>query len=178
MNGFEILRKYYPESSALRQLLLTHSCQVAKKALRIAWKHPELNLNTDFLLEAAMVHDIGIYLTDASGIYCTGSYPYLLHGYLGAKLMRMEGREDLARVCERHTGTGLYDEDIRRQQLPLPPGIYHPVTLEEQVVCYADKFFSKSHPERERTIEQTARSLEKWGEECVIRFNQWAAKFE
>lgn len=177
MDPTDIIFKYYPEDNELRRLLLHHSRQVAERALVVAGRHPGLGLDRQFLYEAAMLHDIGIFLTDAPGIHCHGSHPYLLHGRLGAELMRREGREDIARVCERHTGTGLPAEQIRRQGLPLPAGDYRPETLEEQVICYADKFYSKSHPERERTARQTAESLAKFGEESVAVFLKWEEKF-
>lgn len=170
--------KYYPEDNALRRLLIHHSEQVARRALKICDKHPELHLNREFLREAALIHDIGILLTDAPGIHCHGTMPYLTHGVQGAALMRQEGREDLARICERHTGTGLTVENISTQGLPLPLCDLLPETMEEQVVCYADKFYSKSHPERERTVEQTAKSLEKFGEAGVKKFLAWAELFE
>jgi uncharacterized protein len=76
-------------------------------------------------------------------------------------------REDFplhARVAERHTGTGL-------------PG-FEPETLEEQVVCYADKFYSKSHPDRVLSVLETAQSLERFGHEGVEKFLGWAKMFE
>jgi uncharacterized protein len=79
-------------------------------------------------------------------------------------MLRQEGYERHARVCERHTGTGL-------------PG-YEPETLEEQVVCYADKFYSKSSPDHVRTIAETAQSLKKFGEPGVCKFLDWAERFE
>ena len=70
-------------------------------------------------------------------------------------------------------------EQIESQQLPLSPdGIYEPEALEEQVVCYADKFYSKTHPERERSVVEAAQSLEKFGEKGVKKFLQWATEFE
>lgn len=174
----EIICKYYPVDDALRRLLVGHSRMVADKALRIAAAHPELHVNAAFVERAAMLHDIGIFLTDAPGIHCHGTQPYLLHGRLGAELMRQEGLERVARVCERHTGTGLTPEVIARQNLPLPPGDYRPETIEEQLICYADKFFSKSHPERVRSIADTARSLEKFGAEGVAVFLGWAKLFD
>jgi len=81
-------------------------------------------------------------------------------------------------VCERHTGTGITREAIVERGLPLPHRDFLPETLEEQVVCYADKFFSKSHLERVRTVEQAAESLEKFGQEGVSRFMKWAGMFE
>ena len=92
--------------------------------------------------------------------------------------MREEGREDIARICERHTGTGLTRQNIIDRGLPLPLQDFLPETLEETIVCYADKFYSKSHPERERSLEATARSLAPFGEAGVRTFWQWAERFE
>ena len=101
---YTIIDKYYPKENQLRHILLTHSIQVAKKALQLADNHPELQLDRQFLEEASLLHDIGIFLCDAPGIQCFGSYRYICHGYLGAELMRREG-------CERHA----YASDIRGQ---------------------------------------------------------------
>lgn len=186
----EIIDKFYPADDNLRRLLLHHSRQVADRALAIVSRHPEFDVDPAFVEDAAMLHDVGICLTDAPGIHCHGTEPYLLHGRLGAELLRSEAAagatpedkrqllERLARVCERHTGTGLTAANIREQHLPLPEQDFMPETLAEQIVCYADKFYSKSHPERERTIEQTAQSLEKFGHEGVEKFLRWAEKFE
>ena len=173
-----IIDKYYTHDNELKKLLIRHSADVAEKALEIVHRHPELGADANFVKEAAMLHDIGIFTTDAKGIYCFGSDPYILHGINGCRILRNEGLEDLARVCERHTGTGITKEQIIKRNLPMPLADYSPETIEEQIVCYADKFFSKSHPERRRTVEQTAKSLEKFGKESVERFNKWAAMFE
>ncbi len=178
MNPLDIIEKYYADNEALRRLLIHHSKQVTDRALSIARKHPELELDTTFIAQAAMLHDVGVFMTDAPGIHCHGKEPYLKHGMLGAEIMRREGFEAIARVCERHTGTGLTAKVIEERGLPLPPGDYSPETLEEQVICYADKFYSKSHPLRVRSIEDTARSLEKYGHEGVAKFLDWAQKFE
>ena len=180
IDPLSLIHRYYPEDNALRQLLIHHSQQVARHAQRVAAAHPELFLDADFLYRGAMLHDIGIFLTDAPGIHCHGTAPYIIHGRLGAELLRREDdpeAEALARVCERHTGTGLTAQTIIERQIPLPPADYRPETLEEQVICYADKFYSKSHPERERTYEQTLQSLARFGEEGVSIFKHWHALF-
>lgn len=177
MNPLDIIYKYYPADDALRRLLLKHSRQVADKALAVCERHPELQLDRQLVYEGAMLHDVGIFLTDAPGIFCHGSEPYLLHGRLGAELMRKEGREDLARICERHTGTGLTAEDIRRQGLPLPLEDFRPETEAEKVICYADKFFSKSHPDAEKTAAQVVKSLAKFGPKSTAIFQAWDERY-
>ena len=49
MDALAIINKYYPEDNELKHILLTHSRSVADKALWIAGKHPELNLDKQFL---------------------------------------------------------------------------------------------------------------------------------
>lgn len=177
MDVFSVIERYYSDNKALKEILVTHSRAVAEMALQVADCHPELGLDRTFLEEAAMLHDIGIFLTDAPGIECHGSEPYICHGYLGAELLRKEGLPRHALVCERHTGAGLSLEQIIAQQLPVPHREMLPVTLEEQVICFADKFYSKSHLERTRTPEQAEKSLSKFGEEGVIRFHTWCERF-
>jgi len=173
-----LIDRYYPDDDELRRLLLRHSRQVADRSLLISRHHPELRLDEAFLEEAAMLHDIGIRWCHAPGIYCNGEEPYIRHGLIGGRLLRDEGFERHAQVCERHTGTGLTREQIVRQALPLPPHDFTPQAMEEQVICYADKFYSKSHPDRILTVVQAAQSLEKFGAEGVEKFLGWAKLFE
>jgi len=178
MDYERLIDKYYPDDNDLHRLLLKHSRQVADRCLLIAKRHPELRADEEFLEEAAMLHDIGIRWCHAPSIFCYGEEHYIRHGLIGGKLLREEGFERHARVCERHTGTGITREQIIAQQLPLPPSDYTPQMLEEQMVCYADKFYSKSRPDRILTVDQAAQSLEKFGHEGVMKFLNWAARFE
>ncbi|WP_294612820.1 HD domain-containing protein [uncultured Bacteroides sp.] len=172
-----IIDKYYPEDNERKHILSVHSRLVAEKALWIADHHPELQLDKDFLYEAGMLHDIGIFLTDAPGIFCFGNQPYICHGYLGADLMRREGYPRHALVCERHTGAGLSLDDIAAQNLPVPHRDMLPVSLEEQVICFADKFYSKTHLEREKTVEKARKSLSYFGNAGLKRFDCWCEQF-
>lgn len=149
-----------------------------RKALRVGRCHAELNLDLRFLEEASMLHDIGIFRCNAPGIQCFGTEPYICHGYIGGQLLRSLGYPKHARVCERHTGAGITKDEIERQNLPLPHQDFLPETMEEKVICYADKFYSKSHLDRERTVEQAAESLKKFGTEGYLRFCAWAKMFE
>ncbi|MBQ9645150.1 MAG: HDIG domain-containing protein [Prevotella sp.] len=178
MDYQSLLDKYYPEVGDLRLLILKHSRQVADRCLFIARRHPELHVDEQFVEEAAMLHDIGIRWCHAPSIFCEGTDHYIRHGLIGAELLRREGFPRHARVCERHTGTGITRQQIERQQLPLPPADYVPETLEEQLVCYADKFYSKSRPDRVLTVDEAAHSLAKFGGEGVAKFLSWAARFE
>ena len=173
-----LIDKYYPADDELRRVLLQHSRQVADRCLKIASTHRELPVDVQFLEEAAMLHDIGIFRCNAPSIYCNGTEPYIRHGLLGGEILRNEGFPRHARVAERHTGTGLTREQIERQQLPLPHEDFTPETLEEQMVCYADKFYSKSSPDHVRTVAETAQSLEKFGHEGVLKFLEWSRMFE
>ncbi len=178
MNYKLIIDRYYKDNDELKDILLRHSKAVADKALAIADAHPELQLDSQFLLEAAMVHDIGIIKTNAPDIKCFGTEPYIRHGLLGAEIMRAEGFPLHARVCERHTGAGLSLKEIEEQALPLPHIDLLPETLEEKVICYADKFFSKTKLDREKTLEQAERSVAKHGGEGLQRFKEMEQMFE
>ena len=176
-NWERIINKYYGEDGALRHILTVHSQSVAQKALQIVSLHPELNLDRQFVEEAAMLHDIGIIKTDAPGIECHGKEPYIRHGLLGAEMLRAEGMPRHARVCERHTGAGLSLEDIVSQNLPLPHQDFLPETLEEKLICYADKFFSKTHLDWEKSVEKAEKSIAKFSDSGLARFREWEKIF-
>ena len=162
MNSLAIIEKYYEPQSLLYAILVKHSNAVTQKALEIAENHPEMPLDKTFIQEAAMVHDIGIFLTNAPRISCFGSFPYICHGYLGA---------------ERHTGAGISLFDIEQQNLPLPKRDLRPVSLEEQLICFADKFYSKTRLDEELTLSQVQVSLSKFGGKAVIQFQTWCELF-
>ena len=198
----KIIDQYYGEgNSELKSLLLLHSRAVADKALRICDAHPEFGLDRDFIEVAAMLHDIGIIRCDAPKIHCHGTEPYIRHGILGAEMLSslLTPHSSLltphstlltshftlhtSRICQRHTGAGITRAEIAAQWLPLPlpdddSEPYMPETLEEKLICYADKFFSKTRPDHEKTVEEAERSLAKFGEAGVQRFREWARLFE
>lgn len=177
VNPEELLSRYYSAQPELHALLLQHSTAVANRALHIAESHPEWALDLRFIYEAAMLHDVGVLYTDAPGIHCHGSKPYLLHGLLGGNILRHEGLFRHARVAERHTGTGLTARTIQERGLPMPLMDWVPTSMEEKIVCYADKFYSKSRPEQEKTQEQVLQSLAKFGPRDVEKFKHWMELF-
>lgn len=178
MNVQGIIDKYYPLDNELKHIYMTHARNVAGLAVSIVDRHPELGMDKAFIEEAAMLHDIGIFLTDAPRIYCYGTAPYICHGYLGAELLRNEGLERHALVCERHTGTGLTKELIEKNGWPLPHVDMRPVSLEEQVICFADKFYSKTKfLDKMRTMQQVIDSMSKISDSAVEKVIEWNSLF-
>ena len=66
---------------------------------------------------------------------------------------------------------------IIEQELPIPRRDMIPISLEEQVICFADKFFSKNHLDHEKSIDKALKTISKYGEEGVKRFNGWCECF-
>ena len=177
MDAQAVFDKYYKKGTPLYDLVWNHSRKVADKALSIVDAHPEFGADRKFVEEAALLHDLGVFLTDAPEIECRGYEPYICHGILGAEILRKEGFPRHALVCERHTGTGLSREDIERQNLPIPSRDMLPESIEEKIICYADKFYSKSHPDREKTVEKIRTGIQKYGTESLPRFDEWSCLF-
>lgn len=173
----EIIDKYYPAGTRRRDIYMKHCRQVADKALAIA-RHKRLPLDENDIVEGAMLHDIGIFLTDAPGIDCHGTLPYLCHGTAGADLLRREGfDEKFARIAECHTGAGITADEVKASGLPIPPKDYIPSTLLERLICYADKFYSKSGTMEEKPLERVIASMSKFTPATLARFNDLHAQF-
>jgi uncharacterized protein len=177
MNPLAIIEKYYDTQSKVYQILIKHSRSVADKASAIAKAHLEREWDLEFIEEAAMLHDIGIIFCHAPDIDCHGTYEYICHGYLGAELLRKEGFPRHALVCERHTGTGISLKMIEENKLPLPSRDFFPISPEEQLICFADKFFSKTKLDKEKNIRKIRESLSRYGEDTVMRFDDWCKLF-
>ena len=87
MEPFKLLEKFYYANSNTYQYLITHSRAVADKALRGAEKVRHLNPDMQFIEEAALLHDVGIFMVNAPKIGCIGPNDYIAHGYLGRELL-------------------------------------------------------------------------------------------
>ena len=172
MDVIKIIQKYYDKDSKTYKVLIEHGEAVAKKAAAIAKK---VGADVQFVKEAAMLHDIGIFLTHAPSIDCHGKEPYIKHGVLGREILEKEGLPKHALVCERHIGVGITKEEVEKFNLPLPKRDMYPVTVEEEIITYADKFFSKDKPEK--TVEEIKKNLKKFWGEKVKKFEEWHSKF-
>ena len=183
-DALEILRHFYPEETPLRTLLLKHSAQVRDKALDILRRSPAPAVCDEAeVVMAALLHDIGVGRCHAPSILCEGSADYMAHGLIGGQMLREYGvahhidLERYARVCERHTGTGLTAEDIRTQNLPLPERDFLPETPLERLICLADKFYSKSGAMQEKPFARVRQELARFGEATLRRLDDMAAQF-
>jgi len=169
-----IIQRYYTPGNDDYRVLVIHSRQVAELAQQLCGRllSQGIPIDEEFVCEAAMLHDIGICKTDAPGIFCYGKDPYILHGILGRKMLEQLGLFRHALVCERHTGAGITAQEIVDQRLPInPPRDLLPISLEEKVVCYADKFYSKSHPgDQAKSLERVRQSLSRFGTDTMARF--------
>ena len=180
MNPLDIIGEYYEQGTMVYEILIQHGENVAKKALDAAKNVSHLNPDFDFIRDAAMLHDIGIFLTNTPKLGCTGRHPYICHGYLGRNILEKRGMLKLALVCERHVGVGITPEDIKQYNLPLPERNMAPVSIEEQIICYADKFYSKNNDliSKEKSVEDIKLGLEQYGHDKVAKFQSWVDMFE
>ncbi|RLB77358.1 MAG: phosphohydrolase [Deltaproteobacteria bacterium] len=180
MNPLKIIAEFYQPGTRTYNILVQHGTQVANKAVSAVEKVSHLNPDLNFIREAAMLHDIGIFLTHTPELGCTGEYPYVCHGYLGREILESKGLPKHALVCERHVGVGITAEEIKRYNLPLPQHDMVPVSIEEQVICFADKFFSKNGNliVNEKSVEDILRYLEPYGTDKVVTFQSWVRLFK
>jgi len=186
--ALDIIDRFYAAGDPeLKRMLLKHSFQVLGKAREIMSDpaNDRMVLDPGVVTAGSLLHDVGISKCHAPDIYCFGTEPYIAHGIIGGELLRELGRrngteaemEVFARICERHTGTGLSAEDIRRQHLPLPERDFRPETPEEKLICLADKFYSKSGTMEEKKPERILRSMEKFGPETIARWHELCREF-
>jgi uncharacterized protein len=170
------LHEKYAPSRAAFDVVYPHCvivCGIAEQLLA----RPDLGLDAELVRAGCLLHDVGVYrLYDAAGQLDHARY--LRHGLLGHELLAAEGfPEAICRFASCHTGMGLSRDDVRRQNLPLPPGDYLAETGEEQLVMYADKFHSKTDPPAFVTAQEYAASVRRFGEEKVATFAAMRERF-
>ncbi len=131
-----------------------HSIRVANKALAIAKKIRKVKVDAELVVIGGILHDIGRARTHG-----------FEHALIGGKILREKGLpEKLARICETHILGGLDKEDAK--ELGLPEKDYLPHSIEEKIVCLADKM---SMGTKEVSIEQRfKRWFEKYGKSKIL----------
>lgn len=176
---FRIIHKYIPPDSWTYPLYIIHCQLVASRAVTIGMRLKLSEESLQFIEEAAMLHDIGIVRTDTPNLYCTGDLPYVCHVIEGRKILEAEGLPRHAAVAESHIGVGITQQDIIEQNLPFPPRDIFPATLEEQIISFADFFYSKN-PEKlwqEKPLDKIRKSVAKRGQEKSAILEKWIHKF-
>jgi uncharacterized protein len=125
-----------------------HSEKVADKAIEIARKIKKVQVDINLIEIGALLHDIG--RTKTHGFK---------HALIGGKILKQRGFSNkLDRICETHILGGLDKEDAKK--VGLPEKNYLPLTLEEKIICLADKHMAGT---REVSIRE--------------RFNRWFRKY-
>ena len=161
------LHQKYAQGKYKKEMLeigWTHSLIIKNISLQIADSmEKKYGIKTDKkLIEiGALIHDIGFYQ------YFDDNYKikkdYVNHGKTGYEILINEGiSRKRARFALTHVGVGI-GKDI-------------PITLEEEIVCYADNFHSKGHPGF-NTFEDSLEEMNKFGSENGIIFKRFRDKF-
>jgi uncharacterized protein len=121
---------------------------VTKLSLEIANLLKEKGIPIDFeLVEiGALLHDIGRSVTHT-----------VQHAVLGAKIAKSASLPDsVVSIIRRHVGGGITTSEA--ESLGWPKDVYVPITIEEKVVCYADKLIENGE---QVPIDVTIRKLSK-----------------
>jgi len=109
--------------------VVDHCKVVSQLAVRLASlaRDKGIKVDIDLVRVGGLLHDIGRSKTHG-----------VEHGYVGSSIVESYGfSPTLARIVERHVGSGIPAEEAVK--LGLPKRDFIPETLEEKIVSYADK---------------------------------------
>src|SRR5512143_3919140 len=121
-NDIEILRK-----AGVAEDDVTHSIQVAEKALEIARRIGDSGIDQELVGRGGLFHDLGKAKTHE-----------IEHGKIGAELGKSIGLPDgITAIMEKHIRGGLTEAEAH--ELGLPVKDYTLRRLEERIVIYADR---------------------------------------
>lgn len=133
----------------LRELKIHHSVKrhsemVAEKAIEIGKKIKKVEVDMNLIEIGAILHDIGRARTHNFN-----------HALIGGEILKQRGMSHkLVKICETHILGGLDKEDAK--EVGLPEKDYIPSTIEEKIICLADKYIAGT---REVTINER---IERW----------------
>ena len=122
--ALELHRKYGSNQQIVKHCETVASvAKMLVDALRLSGEP----IDEEAVIIAASLHDIGRTRTQS-----------VHHGYVGAEILGSEGLDGpVAEIVRRHIGAGISKEEA--SSLGFPDGDYVPRTLEEKIVCFADK---------------------------------------
>ena len=109
--------------------VVRHCQAVAMAAVLLAeeFKRKGWPVDVDTVVAGALLHDIG-----------RSRVQTVRHGVEGAEILEKEGVDRaVVEIVQRHVGAGISQDEA--EKLGLPNRDYIPRTLEERIVCFADK---------------------------------------
>lgn len=115
--------------------VIAHVVAVTGVALDLAAKLQAkgIEINVPLVEAGALLHDLG-----------RAQSHNVDHGLVGSQLAQKLGLpQSVVDIIKRHVGAGITDEEA--EWLGWPKDNYIPATLEEKVVCYADKRIDHEH---------------------------------
>ncbi len=119
-------------------------------------------VNTEAVGAGALLHDIGRSQTQLVN-----------HGDVGAQILEKEGVDGIVvEIVRRHVGAGISAEEAAA--LGFPQGDYIPRTLEQKIVCFADKMLDG---EKARPFDEEVKRFVKKGHD-VHRLRKLKGEFE
>ena len=130
---------------------IVRHCQAVAMAAKIMADEAERrgrSVDKQAVIAGALLHDIGRTRTQT-----------VMHGLQGAEILEKEGVDkEVVEIVRRHVGAGISPEEAKK--LGLPDHDYIPRTLEERIVCFADKMVDadKVRPFGEEVHRFTAKS--------------------
>lgn len=173
----ELLGRYF--SGEALALMAGHGTAVAGLAADICGRLGVSEAESRFVEQAALLHDIGVCRVHAPEIGMQGEHAYICHGVLGREILEREEFPLHALVCERHIGVGLTVADIAGQGLPLPHRDMTPQSLPEQIICFADLFYSKQPGkiDHRKSPDRVRQKLSRFGIDKLQIFDIWMECF-
>jgi len=130
---------------------IVRHCQAVAMAAKIMADEAERRgrpVDKQAVIAGALLHDIGRSRTQT-----------VMHGLQGAEILEKEGVDKtVVEIVRKHVGAGISPEEAKK--LGLPDFDYVPRTLEERIVCFADKMVDadKVRPFGEEVHRFTAKS--------------------
>ena len=134
--------------------IVGHCQACAKISVALAQKATEQghSISEQAAVAGALLHDIGRSQTQTVG-----------HGHVGAGILEKEGVDGaVVEIVKRHVGAGISPEEALA--LGFPPGDYIPRTLEQKIVCFADKMLDG---DRARPFEEEVKRFVKKGHDVA-----------
>lgn len=173
----ENLHHKYAQNDELFEKVYGHCAIVWEVAKQLIDTH-NIVLDEELVRVGCLLHDIGVYEHFDENSQYRKDISYLEHGIRGKRILEQEGYpEFLQQFAANHTGVGFTKEEVTRDSLPMPPADYMPLTKEQRLVMYADKFHSKTFPSTFNSFEWYKEHVKKFGSTKSAAFQKLADEF-